>query len=185
MDNQAVIYAWGRDRIGVAADLATALTSRGLAIEQSRMTALAGRFALIVRVQGTDERLASLRRDLGPLGAALGFDLHVESVQPVSSRSGERHFRIECFSERPAEISAVTGMLKRLDINVEDLETESTSGAWSNAITFHLRALITVPPSCAVATLRNELRELERGRKLDIVLEPVSARFEQPLTSTV
>lgn len=179
METKAVLYAWGRDRVGVADDLATALATRGIDIDQSRMTALGGRFALILKVRGAGERVESLQHELGPLGATFGFELHLESVQPASPGAGERRFQLECFSERPAEISAVTGLLKRLGVNVEDLETESSSGSWSNALTFHLRALISVPPSCAVTTLRKELRELEHGSKLDTVLEPVHARLKE------
>lgn len=181
MKSYAILYALGRDRVGVADDLATTLAGRAIDIEQSRMIALGGHFALILKVRGEEKRLEALRRDVANLGVPLGFALRLESVEHGTLPARESRFRIECFSERPAEISEVTGLLKRLNINVDDLETESSSSSWSNAITFHLTARVTVPSSCSIDTLKTELRELERGRKLDVLIEPAQTRFKEPV----
>jgi glycine cleavage system regulatory protein len=80
---------------------------------------------------------------------------------------------IESFSRGPSGIPAVTGVLKRYDINIDDLETEASAASWTSKMTFHMKARITLPHSCPVARVKQELRELERERNIDIVIEPI------------
>ena len=56
-------------------------------------------------------------------------------------------------------------------VNIESLETEASAAPWTSRMTFHLTARITLPESCPVEKLREELRELERQRNLDIIMK--------------
>ena len=82
MKKQAVLYALGSDRVGVADDLAAALTKRSIDIERSRMTALSGKFAIMVRVSGDQTTVEALDRELFSLGSDLGchLQLHPRSL---------------------------------------------------------------------------------------------------------
>ena len=79
---------------------------------------------------------------------------------------------IESVSTAPSGIGAVTGVLKRYDINIDDLETDSSLGLWESAIMFRMKASISIPPGVSFARLREELHEVERERNLDIVIKP-------------
>ena len=184
MKQHALLSALGRDRIGVADDLATALADRRIDIEHSRMTALSGRFALLVRVCGEEASITGLRHDLANLGAGLGFHLQLKPIRPARPSTREAQFLVESFSAGPSGLSAVTALLKRHDINIEDLETEASAAPWKSEITFHMKARITLPPSCSVSTLRQALRELEGERNVDVVIKPAPSPVGEPLATT-
>jgi len=155
MKTHALLSALGRDRVGVADDLAEALSARKIDIEHSRMTALHGQCALIVQVHGEATHVTNLQNDLAMIGEGLGFHLQLE----------------------PA-------VLKKRGINIEDLETDAYSSSWTSAITFQMRALLTVPPTCSVDALTTELHDLERARKLEVVLKPVATTASKPPVPT-
>ena len=174
MKTHAVLSALGRDRIGVAGDLSSALATRRIQIEESRMAALRGRFALMAQVCGEDDDLAALQKDLSGLGAKLGFDLQLGPFECEPERPVERgsQFLIECFSTGPVGMNAVTGLLRMHGVNIENLETEVSEAPWKHAITYRLSGRITVPASCPITELREELRRLEQERDLDIAIKP-------------
>ena len=184
MKTHALLSALGRDRIGVADDLAEALSAHKVDIEHSRMTALHGQCALIVQVQGERGHVNSLREDLAAIGAGLGFHLQLEPIASGLASQAAPQLTLEVHSRGPSGFNAVTAVLKKRGINIEDLETDAYSSSWTSAITFQMRAVLTVPPSCSVDTLTEELRQLERERKLEIVLKPVAAAAKEPAVST-
>jgi glycine cleavage system transcriptional repressor len=173
MKPRAVLSALGRDRVGVADDLAAALTERKIDIEDSRLTALKGQFAFIVQVCGDDDSMTGLQRDLPKLGDTLGYHLQMELIGPARPLETEPRFLIESYSQGPSGIGALTGVLKRNHINIEDLQTESAAASFTSKITFHMKARITIPSSCSIATLREQLRELERDWQIDILIKPL------------
>lgn len=181
MKTHAVLYALGRDRVGVADDLASALNVRSIDIDHSRMTALGGRFALVVQVSGEPEGLGALERDLSRLGGSLGFQLQLEAIRPAE---GTRKLLVEAYSRGPSGLHAVTAILKRHDINIEDLETETYASSWTSQLTFHIRARISVPSSRSTTALERELSELELERKVEVVVRPWQAPVGEELATT-
>lgn len=173
MKTHAVLSALGRDRIGVADDLAAALATRKIEIEDSRMTTLRGHSALIVHICGERENVAGLQDDLGTLARGLGFHLQLEPIDPTQQPGKAPRFVLEAYSPGQPGIGAVTAVLKRHDINIDQLETDATSASFTSELAFRLQAWITVPSSFSFARLREELRELERTRNLDIVIKPL------------
>jgi glycine cleavage system transcriptional repressor len=172
MKKHAVLSALGRDRVGVANDMTAALTRRKLEIEDSRWTALKGQFALILQVGGDTGDIASLQRDLTAFGAELGFHLEMEPIEVAEPHGSELCYLIEGYSTGPSGVGAVTGLLKRQGINIEELETEASAEPWTSRLTFHLRARIRLPSSRSIDTLTEELRQLKRERDLDVVIKP-------------
>jgi len=169
----AVLSALGHDRVGVADDVTGALDQRKIEIEDSRMTALGGQFAFIVHVSGEAAAVAVLSRDLGKLGESLGFHLQLEWFDPERTSEHVPQLMIESYSSGAPGIGAVTAVLKKHEVNIEDLETEASHAPWTSGLTFHMKARISVSKSCSAAKLRAELRELERTRDLDIVIKPI------------
>ena len=178
----ALLSALGRDRIGVADELAEALAAHKVDIEHSRMTALHGQCALIVQVHGEKGHVNSLRDDLAAIGAGLGFHLQLEPIAAGLAAQAPPQLTLEVHSRGPSGFNAVTAVLKKRGINIEDLETDAYSSSWTSEITFQMRAVLTVPPTCSVDALTDELRQLERERKLEIVLKPVAPATGGPVT---
>jgi glycine cleavage system regulatory protein len=184
MKTQAVLSVLGRDRVGIADDLGAALTHRKIDIEDIRMTALKGRFALIAQVSGERSQMTGLQEDLASLGSSLGFHVELEPIASKRPRKSPPQFLIESFSSGPSGMSAVTAVLKTYDVNIEDLKTKACAAPWTSGMTFHMTASITMPPTCSVAELRAELRELEHQRDLDVVIRPKPALVGDDSTTT-
>ena len=173
MKKYAVLSALGRDRVGIAGDIAATLGNRGVDIENSRWTALGGQFAIIVHVCGEQDTMTDLERDLSTLASNLGIHMYMETDERTRRPQGASEFMIESFSSGPAGVGAVTNLLKLHDINIEDLETMASPAPWSSDIAFHIRARISIPPSYSVERLKDRLRELEQERGLDVVIKPI------------
>ena len=133
-----------------------------------------------MEVSGERNGFTNLHRDLARLSASLGFDLRLdpletvgrEAAAPKVARRLGREVLIESFSSEPSGWSAITGILKRRCVNIEELETEVSSATFTSLMTFHMRARADVPGSCSLDELGKELRELEQGRDLDIEITP-------------
>jgi len=173
MKKEAILSALGRDRVGVADDLTGILSERRIEIQDSRMMALGGRFALIMQVTGKAEDITNLKRELPLLGGRLGFDLLLEPREPAAPAARGTHCVIESYSRGPAGVAAVTGVLKRHGINVDEFKTDAVPAPFTMSLTFHMMARITVPEALPISRLEDALRELERDdRNLDILLRP-------------
>ena len=172
MKKHAVLSATGDDQVGVADELTDALADWGIEIEESRWATHLGRVAFIVEVCGEPRAMMNLDRDLATLGSHLGYSLHLKPFEPMPTIDRGRQFRLETSSRGPSGVAAVTEVLKRHGVNIEDLETEATTDSWTSRLTFQMKARVTIPPSCPRARLREALRELESDRNIDIMFEP-------------
>lgn len=183
MKKHAVLSVLGRDRVGIVDDLAAALRKRRIDIESSRMTVHEGQFAILATVSGERDSVTILGRHLEALGAELGFHLQVfepaeepkEAPRETDSTGGSV-YRIEAFSPEPFGWSAITTILKRRHINIDDLAIEVSDAPCSSRSTFHMTASVQIPASCSIVKLREELDQLEVGRNLDVLIKPGPAR---------
>ena len=70
-----VITASGEDKIGLVEGFTRRISESACNIEESRMAALGGRFALLMRVSGSWDALAKLEARLPAVGEELGLSL--------------------------------------------------------------------------------------------------------------
>ena len=78
--------------------------------------------------------------------------------------------------DRPGIIDEVSRALSDRDVSIEELETEFTSGAWSGEQLFKAVALLSVPNSLAVDTLRGALEDLANEFIVDLALHEEDRR---------
>jgi glycine cleavage system regulatory protein len=179
MKKHAVLSVLGRDRVGIVDDLAATLKTRGIDIESSRMTVHGGQFAILATVSGEQGSVTLFGHHLDALGAELRFHLQLfepaeepkEAPREHDSKGGSVYI-IEAFSPEPFGWSAITTILKRRKINIDELETEVSDAPCSSRLTFHMKASVRIPASCSTVKLREELGQLEVGRHLDILIKP-------------
>lgn len=173
MNSYAVLTASGCDRVGLVDDLSAALFDRGCNIEESRMALLGGEFAIIVLVSGDDATIESLVGDAGAVGSALGMDVSARRTEPRRLTEG-LPYRVESVSfDTPGIVHAITGLLRRRGVNIDDLETETTGAPFTGAPMFRMRATVVIPPGLPVRDLRADLAEVAAEHDLDIMIRPV------------
>lgn len=169
----AVLTAIGADRVGIVDDLSGLVAARSCNIEESRMAVLGGEFAVIMLVSGPPGALERLSGDLAAAGARLGLHVEMKSTREPSPGAG-RPYVLETVSlDTPGIVHTVTAVLRKHDVNIESLETDTAPAPWTGAPMFRMRAHVVAGLSVDVAKLKDELGRLEAGQDLDIKLRPV------------
>jgi glycine cleavage system transcriptional repressor len=171
----AILTAVGSDRVGIVDDLSALILERQCNVEESRMAVLGGEFAVILLLSGNQKDVAALVGELPERGQSLGLQITMRETAPPQTAPDARPYLLESTSlDTPGIVHSVTSLLRRHNINIDDLETDTTPAPWTGAPMFIMRARITVPAAVAVAALREELETLENEQNLDIKLAPVS-----------
>jgi glycine cleavage system transcriptional repressor len=171
----AIVTAIGSDRVGIVDDLTTAILEKQCNIEESRMAVLGGEFAVMLLLSGSPEDIEALIE--ASQAIAKDLDLHISMKPTVAPQTKPqmRPYMIESVSlDTPGIVHAITALLRRYGINIENLETDTTAAPWTGAPMFVMRARISVPQDVSLATLREEIETLETEQNLDIKLTPVT-----------
>lgn len=169
----AVLTAVGEDRVGIVRDLAAAVVQAGCNIEESKMAVLGGEFAVVMLVSGEPGPIEAFCAGAGSRGPAMGLRLEARLTRAPLKTASSRPYVLESVSlDAPGIVHAVTEILRRNGVNIEQMDTETTSAPWTGATMFRIRARVLIPQGVAVADLRRELEALEQERDLDTVLRP-------------
>jgi glycine cleavage system transcriptional repressor len=172
-----VISALGPDRIGFADQLSQEILDRQGNIEESKMAVLGGEFAMLVLVSsGHKGSIDTISRELSAFGEREGISV---LVKPTTAPRHEREavpYRLETISlDSPGIVHAVTALCREYGINIEDLETDTSSAPMTGAPMFHMKAIVAIPSSLRIHTLRDRLEELEDERGLDVIFKPLAS----------
>jgi glycine cleavage system transcriptional repressor len=175
-----VITAIGADRVGFADELTKEILSHNGNIEESKMAVLGGEFASLVLVSSEDPKaIAGLVDALPSFGKEREISIFLKKTTPPHSREERIAFRLETVSlDTPGIVHAVTSILKRYDISIEDLETDTASAPMTGARIFHMRAIVTIPERVSPRKIKEEFEELESIQSLEITLHPLSVSTE-------
>lgn len=172
MRTTLLLTAIGTDRTGLVDSLAQRIAAAGANWEESRLARLGGQFAGIVLVTVDAERVEQLATSLGELAAS---GLHVSSrpVQPPTSVPTGARVRLQITgADRPGIVRDVSKILADLGVNVEELESSIGSAPMSGEAMFEASALLLVPPTLALPTLRSALEVLGNELMVDLGTEP-------------
>jgi glycine cleavage system transcriptional repressor len=171
----AILTAIGSDRVGIVDDLTTSILGKKCNIEESRMAVLGGEFTVMLLVSGSQEDIEALIEETGRIAGKL--DLYISMKQTVEPRTQPqmKPYMIESVSlDTPGIVHAITALLRRHGINIENMETDTTAAPWTGAPMFVMRGRISIPPEVSLTTLREEIETLETDQNLDIKLIPVT-----------
>ena len=177
-----VLTAVGTDRVGIVDDISGLVTEAGCNIEESKMAVLGGEFALMMLVSGPSESVGSMTRSLPAFAEKLGLSVSFRPTREPSAEPKGRPYLLKAVSlDTPGIVHAVSAVVRRYSINIEELETETVPAPWTGAPMFQLTALLVIGPTVALGSFKEDLSRLEREQDLDIALKPVFA----PRTDTV
>jgi len=167
---QLIITATGPDRTGIVSDISKIITEKGGNIEESRMTQLAGDFAVIMLVT---------------------FDLHIDELENQLSTLSTLQITIKNATEKQSDdsrqtrqivlngadnegiVHSVTEFLSKNNINIESMDTESVQAPISGTTLFCMQSIIQVPRDVEVHQLENDLAELGENLGVDLELNLV------------
>lgn len=169
-----VLTASGEDKIGLVEGFTRRISEAGCNIEESRMAALGGQFALLMRVSGNWDALAKLEARLPAVGEELGLSIVQQRTRPIPPAKPLIPYVVEVSAlDQPGIVNSLANFFARLHINIETLDTETYPAPHTGAPMFAVRMTLGIPADAHIATLRGDFLDYCDDQNLDATLEPV------------
>lgn len=170
MHTSLVLTLIGDDKPGLVQQLADQILAAGANWEESRMVRLGGKFAGVLRVSIDAAQADALTSSLTSSGVA-GLTVVVEhSGGPAATT--RRAIGLELIGhDQPGIVRNIAHVLASRGINIEELDTDTTSAPMSGDTLFRARAMLSVPATITAEQLRKELESLAGELMVDITLE--------------
>ena len=175
MTHELSITAIGADRPGVVAAVTAALAGLDANLEDTSMTILGGRFAMVlivavpddVDVPTVEEALSAPARDL-----ALDVSVHVSSGS--SSIGGGERWHVSVYgADRPGIVHRFAELLAEHDVNITDLATRVIGDAAHPVYAMLLD--VTVPEGVDGLDLERRLHEVAADLGVECSAQPGDA----------
>jgi glycine cleavage system transcriptional repressor len=171
MDHFLVLSALGTDRPGLVAELTQFLVKQGANVEESRMVTLGAEFGVMMLLSGPADACERIAAEGASFASSLGLQLLTRPTRdPREQRPAKAipyEIRLEAI-DREGIVHALAEELRRLDLNIVDLETSSFAAPFSGGTLFRLEATVDVPPGKPLRVLRDALDALADRENLDI-----------------
>jgi glycine cleavage system regulatory protein len=162
----------GKDRTGLVESVSRLIADHGGNWLESRMCHLGGEFAGILRIEVHQEKEHALVQSLLELQWQ-GLTVVIRPDQIESIREPRRVASLSIVGhDRPGIIHHISAALARQYINVEELETECSSAPMSGEKIFKAFAMLQIPESCALSSIRRDLEEIGSEMMVDITFTP-------------
>jgi glycine cleavage system regulatory protein len=167
-DQHLILTAIGDDRPGLVEELATAISTHAGNWLESSMAHLSGKFAGIVNVAVPADRVEALKAALAQLS---GLKVSTEMAAAEKSAPAGRRLTLHLVGhDRIGIVREVSQVLARHAVNVEELETRTSSAPMSAEILFHCEAELTAAPDFNARELKAALEKLSDDLMVDISL---------------
>jgi len=167
-----VLTVIGPDRPGLVEALSETVAGQGGSWLESRMAHLAGHFAGLLRVSVPEANREALLADLARLDAR-GLRVMSAAVAGAVDAPDAAHLRLDVVGQdRPGIVREISRALAEQGLNVEELESHTSSAPMSGEALFHLSAQLRPPVSLDADALRAALEKLADELMVDFKLDP-------------
>ena len=175
---QLILSALGPDRPGIVGELTAHLHSAGGNILDSRMVNLRGEFAIMILLDVvSDAEAKELVSDLPAVAERMNLKLSIvpqRQAGAAQARAGIP-YRLKTYSmDQPGIVARLTGVLRGLGVNIEELTARQESAAFAGSPLFLTEMLITIPPGVALGKVRAELESAGNELNCDVDLDPIA-----------
>jgi glycine cleavage system regulatory protein len=164
-----VLTVIGADRPGLVEALSQTIASHGASWLESRMAHLAGHFAGLLRVSVPEERTQELSAALQRLDAR-GLRVIVETAGAIPETSAARVQLDLVGLDRPGIVREISHALAERGVNVEELESRTSSAPMSGETLFHVHASLRLPAETQPDELRSTLEKLADELMVEVAL---------------
>lgn len=172
-----ILSAIGRDRPGLAAELAQLVLDSDANLDDSRMTILGSDFAMILLCSSTSpeaaDRLAVGAKQLEREHGLTLLMRHLEEgPRPSLPAPEHRLYRLEVAgTDKAGIVAGVCRVLAEHGANIAELSTRSRPGP-GGAPHYEMQILLEVPEALDVAALRDRLEAEADRLVIDLLLAP-------------
>ncbi len=169
----AILTAMGKDRIGIVEDLTDILESWACNNEESKMSVLGDQFAVILLLTGPEDKVADLTAGKESWEDVSDLQIQIRETTGAAPAKSGLSYLVETVSlDSPGIVHAVTQVLRDFHINIEELDTETTSAPFTGSPMFLMRLRVIIPEHVSPAAVREALHKTAFSRDLDIKFEP-------------
>jgi glycine cleavage system transcriptional repressor len=164
-----ILTAIGPDRVGLVEKLSEFISRHDCNIEDSKMAAFCGEFAVIILITGEAARLAHVARDYREIESETGLTIAIKA--PTSKKPAEASIPCRLTAacmDHPGIVYKISGVLSELGVNIESMETKTYSAPMSGTPLFRLEAELAVPVRTNINQLRDRLSAVQRDENIDI-----------------
>ena len=169
-----VLTVIGPDRPGLVEALAKTVADHGASWLESRMAHLAGQFAGLLRVSVPAARAEELAQALRALEAR-GLRVIVEAAREGAAAVASPRLRLELVGlDRPGIVRDVSRAIAERGVNVEELESHTSSAPMSGETLFHASAWLRPPRDGSADELRSALEKLADELMVEVTLDAES-----------
>ena len=166
--SKAVISTIGHDRPGLVSDITALASALDLNIEDSRMTVLGGEFAVLMALQGDDEKLAQFQQQLDTLCAGNNLAYIYRATENRSSGLSVRPYVATIVAlDHPGIVYAVAQFFSARQINIRDMQTDTRPAAHTGTPIFSVSLVAEVPAEMKVHNLKTQFEEFCEEADLD------------------
>ena len=171
-----VLTVIGDDHAGLVRALSGVIADHDGNWETSRMAHLAGKFAGIVMVTVAEDNTNALIRDLEPLEEQGLLDITAEISAPPQPSTTATRLTLELVGlDQPGIVRDVSDALAARNVNIEELETETSNAPMDGGTLFKARAVLVLPPDLSTDDLTDVLEELAVQLMVDIEVDEATA----------
>jgi glycine cleavage system transcriptional repressor len=169
-----VLTASGEDRIGLVERFSSRITEAGCNIEESRMAALGGQFAILMRVAGSWAAISKLEGQFEATGRELGLSIVHARTRKQPPAKPVVPYQVEVIAlDHPGIVHSLARFFSNHGINIEELETDTYPAPHTGAPMFSARITVGLPADAHISTLRGEFLDYCDDLNLDATFEPV------------
>ena len=168
---RAVVSTIGTDQPGVVAGLSRLAEHHSLNIEDSRMTALGGEFAVLMSVEGSAENLEAFSASLAQL-ADQGLSYLFKQTKDRAEQSPSRPYRANISAlDHPGIVASIAQFFSERDINIRDLSTETVPAPHTGTPIFNVELVVDISANVRINELRSAFEDFCVEADLDGELE--------------
>ncbi len=173
-NNCLAVTACGDDKAGLIEHLSGKIADSGCNIEESRMSVLGGKFALIMLVSGPWHALPRLETQLPALGEQLGLAIVHERTTRREQTQQAIPYNVELVTmDQPGIVHKLSAFFARNGISIEELQTSSYVATQTGTPMISLVMTVGIPSNVHIATLRGNFLDYCDDLNLDATFEPV------------
>lgn len=174
MSSYLIISALGEDRTGLISQLTDTISQSNGNIEDSRMSVLAGAFAMIMQVSGNWSNLAKLESALEALSQRTDLTITTRRTEGRSLTANEIPYLVEVITmDHRGIVHQVAEFFSSRGINIHDMQSTSHPAPHTGTPMFTLSMTIEVPGKTHITGLREQFMEFADAMNLDAIIEPL------------
>lgn len=169
---ELAVTAIGTDQPGIVAAVAAVLHERGGNVQDSAMTILRGRFAIVLLVESDDEP-ADLEAALVTATSDIDLEVTVSPAGPAHDALDATHVLSVYGVDRPGILAGVTRVLADLGVNITDLATRMLPP--DDQPIYAMVIEVSLPEGTSASEVEMALAEVTEDLGVDHTMRPNTA----------